>query len=64
MNIIKRNIDEMHILFGVKTHTKCEKCVFLLNENHCFCEKWGKNTKWSKKFKACGLYKEREDDKN
>lgn len=42
MNIIKRNIDEMHILFGVKTHTKCEKCVFLLNENYCFCEKWGK----------------------
>lgn len=54
----------MHILFGVKPHTKCEKCVFLLNENYCFCEKWGKNTKWSKKFKACGLYKEKDDDKD
>lgn len=58
---IKRNIDEMHVLFGIKNHCKCEKCKYLHIENHCFCEKWGKNTKWSKKFRACGLYKEGEN---
>lgn len=57
-NQIKRNIDEMHVLFGVNDSTVCQSCKYLTHgKNGYYCSQWGENTKWSKKFTACGLCK-------
>ena len=59
MSFIKRNIDEMHILFGESEH-KCGNCVYLFQQGlHYRCSKWGEHSEWSKKFIGCNLWKEK-----
>ena len=57
---IRRNIDEMHVLFGKSKH-ECEGCKYLFREGyHYRCRKWGEHSEWSNKFIGCNLWESRD----